>query len=96
VRRRFRGRRLDGSRFGGLRRRSSRGDDSARLEDLGGADVCYGGIGGCGHITFWESHLGHEFAGDLDAYKRAGARLVEFHPMTIMQNALHSFGGDRS
>ena len=72
------------------------GDYSARLEDLGGADVCYGGIGWCGHIAFWESHLGHEFAGDLDAYKRAGARLVELHPMTIMQNALHSFGGDWS
>jgi glucosamine-6-phosphate deaminase len=72
------------------------GDYSALLEDLGGADVCYGGIGWCGHIAFWESHLGHEFAGDLDAYKQAGARLVELHPMTIMQNALHSFGGDWS
>jgi glucosamine-6-phosphate deaminase len=72
------------------------GDYSARIEDLGGADVCYGGIGWCGHIAFWESHLGFEFEGDLDAYKQAGARLVELHPMTIMQNALHSFGGDWS
>jgi glucosamine-6-phosphate deaminase len=71
-------------------------DYSERLEELGGADVCYGGIGWCGHIAFWESHLGHEFDGDLDAYKQAGARLVELHPMTIMQNALHSFGGDWS
>ena len=72
------------------------GDYSARIEDLGGADVCYGGIGWCGHIAFWESHLGAEFEGDLEAYKQAGARLVELHPMTIMQNALHSFGGDWS
>ena len=71
-------------------------DYSARIEELGGADVCYGGIGWCGHIAFWESHLGHEFEGDLEAYKSAGARLVELHPMTIMQNALHSFGGDWS
>jgi glucosamine-6-phosphate deaminase len=71
-------------------------DYSARIEDLGGADVCYGGIGWCGHIAFWESHLGQEFDGDLEAYKQAGARLVELHPMTIMQNALHSFGGDWS
>jgi glucosamine-6-phosphate deaminase len=71
-------------------------DYSARIEDLGGADACYGGIGWCGHIAFWESHLGHEFSGDLEAYKQAGARLVELHPMTIMQNALHSFGGDWS
>lgn len=72
------------------------GDYSSRIEALGGADCCYGGIGWCGHIAFWESHLGHEFEGDLDAYKQAGARLVELHPMTIMQNALHSFGGDWS
>ena len=71
-------------------------DYSALVEDLGGADVCYGGIGWCGHIAFWESHLGHEFAGDLEAYMQAGARLVELHPMTIMQNALHSFAGDWS
>ncbi len=76
--------------------REAIGDYSARIEDLGGADVCYGGIGWCGHIAFWESHLGHEFAGDLDAYRSAGARLVKLHPMTIMQNALHSFGGDWS
>ena len=71
-------------------------DYSARIEDLGGADVCYGGIGWSGHIAFWEPQLGLEFDGDLDAYRRAGARLVELHPMTVMQNALHSFGGDWS
>ena len=25
--------------------------------------------------------LGHEFGGDIEAYKQAGARLVELHPM---------------
>jgi glucosamine-6-phosphate deaminase len=68
----------------------------ARIEELGGADVCYGGIGWGGHVAFWEPQLGAEFHGDLDGYRQAGARLVELHPMTIMQNALHSFGGDWS
>jgi len=76
--------------------RETIGDYSAMIESLGGADVCYGGIGWCGHIAFWESHLGEEFEHDLEAYKQAGARLVQLHPMTIMQNALHSFGGDWS
>lgn len=67
-----------------------------QIEDLGGADVCFGGIGWCGHVAFWEAHLGLEFGNDLAAYKSAGPRLVELHPMTIMQNALHSFGGDWS
>jgi glucosamine-6-phosphate deaminase len=66
------------------------------IEDAGGADCCYGGIGWCGHIAFWESHLGLEFKGDMKAYKRAHGRIVELNPMTIMQNALHTFGGDWS
>jgi len=66
------------------------------IEDAGGADCCYGGIGWCGHIAFWESHLGLEFGNDLNAYKQAHGRIVELNPMTIMQNALHTFGGDWS
>ena len=33
-------------------------DYSAMIEDLGGADVCYGGIGWSRHIAFWEPQLG--------------------------------------
>lgn len=66
------------------------------IADMGGADVCYGGIGWCGHIAFWEADLGLAFGEDLAAYKQAGPRIVELTPMTIMQNALHSFGGDWS
>ena len=69
---------------------------STMIEDAGGADVCYGGIGWSGHIAFWEPQLGAEFAGDMDAYRAAPGRIVELHPMTIMQNALHSFGADWS
>jgi glucosamine-6-phosphate deaminase len=72
------------------------GDYWKLIEDAGGADCCYGGIGWCGHIAFWESHLGLEFNGNLAAYKKAHGRIVELNPMTIMQNALHTFGGDWS
>jgi glucosamine-6-phosphate deaminase len=71
-------------------------DYGKRIADLGGADVCYGGVGWCGHIAFWEADLGFEFGDDLEAFKQAGPRIVELTPMTIMQNALHSFGGDWS
>lgn len=66
------------------------------IEDAGGADCCYGGIGWCGHIAFWEAHLGLEFGDDLAAYKQAHGRIVELHPMTILQNALHTFSSDWS
>jgi len=71
-------------------------DYGKMIEDVGGADCCYGGVGWCAHIAFWEAHLGFEFGDDLEAFKQAGPRLVELHPMTIMQNALHSFSGDWS
>jgi len=69
-------------------------DYGKMIEDAGQIDVCYGGIGWCGHIAFWEAHLGEEFGDDIEAYKKANPRIVELHPMTIMQNALHSFSGD--
>ena len=66
------------------------------IEDLGGADACYGGVGWCGHIAFWESHLGEGYEDNLEEYKSLGPKIVELHPMTVMQNALHSFSGDWS
>ncbi|MEN6403904.1 MAG: hypothetical protein ABFD94_18315 [Armatimonadia bacterium] len=68
---------------------------SDMIADAGGADCCYGGIGWCGHIAFFEAHLGDNYD-TLDDYMKAKAQIVELNPMTIMQNALHSFGGDWS
>jgi glucosamine-6-phosphate deaminase len=63
-------------------------DYSSMIEDLGGADVCYGGIGWAGHIAFFEPHLAREFGEDIDAYLKAGSRIVELHPITQCQNSL--------
>lgn len=63
-------------------------DYSKMIEDLGGAAVCYGGIGWCGHIAFFEPHLAEEFGDDIDAYLNAGSRMVDLHPITICQNSL--------
>ena len=38
---------------------------ASEMDDLGGVDICYGGIGWCGHIAFWESDLAVEFGEDL-------------------------------
>ena len=71
-------------------------DYGLMIEDAGGADVCYGGIGWSGHIAFWEPHLAADFGGRLEEWKKAGPRIVELHPITILQNALHSFSSDWS
>ena len=63
----------------------------AELKAEGAKLVTAHGIGHCFHIAFWEPH----FAGEFDSVEdwkaqthRLGAML---HPMTIEQNALHSF-----
>ncbi len=71
-------------------------DYEKMIEDLGGADICYGGVGWSAHIAFWEPHIGYEFGDDIHSYMKAGPRLIDLHPMTIMQNALLSFNGDWS
>ena len=68
-------------------------DYSRMIEEMGGADVCYGGIGWSGHIAFFEPHLGAEFGDDIEAYLQAGARIVELHPITILQNCLYADAG---
>ncbi len=70
-------------------------DYSRMIEDAGGADICYGGIGWCGHIAFWDPHLADLYP-DFEEWQAQGAQCVTLHPMTIMQNALHSFRGDWS
>jgi len=69
------------------------GDYSRMIEDLDGADVCYGGIGWSGHIAFFEPHLGAAFGDDIDAYLQAGARIVDLHPITVCQNCLYADAG---
>lgn len=69
------------------------------IEDLGGADICYGGIGWSGHIAFFDPHLAAEFGEDIDAYLQAGSRIVELHLITQCQNSLFadaSCAGDLS
>ena len=49
------------------------------------------GIGRVFHIAFWEPHFAAEFA-DLEKWKKPAFRLgAKLHPLTIEQNALHSF-----
>ncbi len=49
------------------------------------------GIGRCFHIAFWEPQFAEEFS-SVDEWKKQTHRLgAKLNPMTIEQNALHSF-----
>jgi len=62
-------------------------DYGKMIEDLGGADVCYGGIGWSGHIAFIEPGS-KEFEGSLEEWKEMGPRIVTLSPFTIAQSCL--------
>ncbi len=65
-------------------------DYSRMLEDLGGADICYGGIGWSGHIAFFDPHLGRDYVDDIDGYLELGARIVDLSLITTCQNSLYA------
>lgn len=62
-------------------------DYAKMIEDLGGVDVCYGGIGWSGHIAFIEPGS-KEFEGSLEEWKEMGPRIVTLSPFTIAQSCL--------
>ena len=58
------------------------------IADLGGADVCYGGIGWCGHIAYIEPGAEAFAAASLEEWKKIGPRIVELTPTSILQCSL--------
>jgi len=63
------------------------GDYGRMIADLGGADVCYGGIGWSGHVAFIDPGA-PEFAGTLEEFKAMGPRIVTLNPFSIAQCSL--------
>ena len=58
------------------------------IEDLGGADVCYGGIGWSGHLAFIEPGSDAFPPIDLEEWKKIGPQIVELTPFTVLQGVL--------
>ena len=63
-------------------------DYGKMIADLGGADVCYGGIGWCGHLAYIEPGAEAFKADTLEEWKQIGPRIVELTPITILQGCL--------
>ncbi|MCL2126707.1 MAG: hypothetical protein FWH38_00510 [Treponema sp.] len=62
-----------------------------KLRASGAALVTVFGIGRCFHIAFWEPHFAADYSG-VEEWKKSAYRLGAcLHPLTIEQNALHSF-----
>jgi glucosamine-6-phosphate deaminase len=66
-------------------------DKIARLRQAGAKLVTVYGIGRACHIAFWEPQLTAEFPSEQEWKKQTHRLGVALHPLTIEQNALHSF-----
>jgi glucosamine-6-phosphate deaminase len=67
------------------------GDKIEKLKAQGAQLVTVFGIGRVFHIAFWEPHFAAEYS-SVEEWKKPTHRLgAKLHPLTIEQNALHSF-----
>lgn len=62
-------------------------DYGKMIEDLGGADLCDGGIGWSGHLAFIDPGA-KEFEGSFEEWKQMGPRIVTLNLFTIAQSCL--------
>lgn len=63
-------------------------DYQKMIADLGGADVCFGGIGWSGHLAFIEPGSEAFAPRPWDEWITLGTRLVELTPITVLQGVL--------
>ena len=66
----------------------ARGESEAK-----GANIVYGGTGLSGHLSFWDPHLYKKYDMDLEEWKKAKPRLVDFHPISTIQMAVTDMSG---
>ena len=67
--------------------------DARKEPGAKGADIVYGGTGLSGHYSFWDPHLAREYGMDIEAWKKATPRLVDFHPISTIQMAITDMAG---
>lgn len=66
------------------------------FNNLGGVDVCYGGVGVNGHIAFNEPPVSKYGSVSIEEFANSKTRVVSLTPETFVINALRSAGGDFS
>lgn len=67
---------------------------SERIQEVGGIDTCYGGIGYHGHVAFNEALISRWHQVSPDEFRNSLTRLVQLEPETIVMNSIRSTGGN--
>ena len=67
---------------------------SHHIEEVGGIDTCYGGIGIHGHIAFNEPPISRYYKLTPDDFRASLTRIVPLAPETIVMNSIRATGGN--
>ena len=67
---------------------------SQDIQDVGGIDTCYGGIGYHGHIAFNEPLISRWFQVPVEEFKASKTRVVPLAEDTIVMNSIRNTGGN--
>mgnify|MGYP001188784210 CR=1 FL=1 len=67
---------------------------SAQIQELGGIDTCYGGIGVHGHLAFNEPPISRFHQVSLEEFANSKTRIVPLAPETIVMNSIRSLHGN--
>jgi len=67
---------------------------SQDIQEVGGIDTCYGGIGYHGHLAFNEPPLSRWFQVSVEEFKASKTRVVPLAADTIVMNSIRNTGGN--
>ncbi len=65
-----------------------------KIEELGGIDTCFGGLGYHGHIAFNEPYDTYFSRMTIEQFLNSRTRIVDLSPDTFIINSLSSIGGN--
>ncbi|MBW6474580.1 MAG: hypothetical protein K0B14_15745 [Anaerolineaceae bacterium] len=67
---------------------------SQQIENIGGIDTCYGGIGYHGHIAFNEPPYNHYTQVSMEEFMASKTRIIHLNPDTLVMNSIWNTGGN--
>ena len=67
---------------------------SDKIQELGGIDVCYGGIGYHGHVAFNEPPISRWYRISVDQLRNSSTRVVVLGDDSIVVQSIHCSGGN--
>lgn len=67
---------------------------SQTIQDVGGVDTCYGGIGYHGHVAFNEPPISRWFKLTPEQFRNSLTRILPLAPETMVMNSIRATGGN--